>query len=148
MFFFHVKDSVGGTINVLNLMEVVMDQNDSSSFGWSVCDYFHALCQQSFPGPLVGGNVGNRELNKWIDEKIANFESPHTDYRKGEVLRLLFSLLKIACQYYGKLRSPFGTDQALMVRFTIYFSYLIPFICSLSGCQLEKLTLHKFFFYE
>lgn len=108
------QDLVGGTINVLNLMEVVMDQNDSSSFGWSVCDYFHALCQQSFPGPLVGGNVGNRELNKWIDEKIANFESPHTDYRKGEVLRLLFSLLKIACQYYGKLRSPFGTDQALM----------------------------------
>ncbi|XP_062175567.1 protein transport protein SEC16B homolog isoform X2 [Alnus glutinosa] len=108
------SQSVGGTINVLKLMEVVMDQNDSSSFGWGVCDYFHALCQQSFPGPLVGGNVGNRELNKWIDEKIANFESPHADYRKGEVLRLLFSLLKIACQYYGKLRSPFGTDQALM----------------------------------
>lgn len=114
--FFHVKDSVGGVLNVLNLMEVVMDKNDSSSFGFGACDHFYALCQQSFPGPLVGGSVGSKELNKWIDEKIATCESPIVDYKKSEDLRLLFSLLKISCQYYGKLRSPFGTDQALKVR--------------------------------
>lgn len=107
------QDSVGGVLNVLNLMEVVMDKNDSSSFGLGACDYFYALCQQSFPGPLVGGSVGSKELYKWIDEKIATCESPIMDYRKSEDLRLLFSLLKISCQYYGKLRSPFGTDQAL-----------------------------------
>ncbi|KAK0581024.1 hypothetical protein LWI29_008965 [Acer saccharum] len=52
------------------------------------------------------------ELNKWIDERIANCESPN-DYENGEVMSLLFSLLKIAYQYYGKLRSPFGTDPVL-----------------------------------
>ncbi|XP_040991416.1 protein transport protein SEC16B homolog isoform X1 [Juglans microcarpa x Juglans regia] len=107
------QDSVGGAINILNLMEVVVDQTNPSNFGWGAHDYFHALCHQSFPGPLVGGNFGNKELNKWIDEKISECESSHVDYKKGEVLRLLFSLLKIACQYYGKLRSPFGTHQVL-----------------------------------
>ncbi|PQM37295.1 protein transport protein SEC16B homolog [Prunus yedoensis var. nudiflora] len=107
------QDSVGGVINVLNLMEVVVDKTDAASFGTGCHDYFHALCQQSFPGPLVGGNAGSRELNKWIDDKIANCETTCKDFRKGEHLRLLFSLLKIACQYYGKLRSPFGTDLAL-----------------------------------
>lgn len=106
------QDSVG-VVNVFNLMEVVMDRTDASSSGLGARDYFHTLCQQSFPGPLVGGNVGTRELNKWIDDKITNCECPNMDYRKGEVLRLLFSLLKIACQFYGKLRSPFGSDQAL-----------------------------------
>ncbi|KAK7319642.1 hypothetical protein RJT34_04365 [Clitoria ternatea] len=35
------------------------------------------------------------------------------DYKKGERLKLLLSLLKIACQHYGKLRSPFGSDTIL-----------------------------------
>ncbi|KAF5734901.1 hypothetical protein HS088_TW15G00398 [Tripterygium wilfordii] len=107
------QNSVGGTISVLNLMEVVTANNDASNIGAPTCDYFHALCHQSFPGPLVGGNVGNKELNKWIDERISNCSSPDMDFRKGEVLKLLLSLLKIACQHYGKLRSPFGTDTAL-----------------------------------
>lgn len=107
------QDSAGGVVNVLNLMDVVVGKNDSLCTGTGGRDYFHILSHQSFPGPLVGGNVGSRELNKWVDEKIAKCESSNMDYRKGEVLRLLFSLLKIACQYYGKLRSPFGTDQAL-----------------------------------
>ncbi|KAM1157093.1 hypothetical protein ACFX1X_028038 [Malus domestica] len=107
------QDSVGGSINVLNLMDVVMDKTDVASFGNDGRAYFHALCQQSYPGPLVGGSVGSREVNKWIDEKIANCETPYMDIRKGDHSRLLFSLLKIACQYYGKLRSPFGTDVAL-----------------------------------
>ncbi|KAF8380503.1 hypothetical protein HHK36_027990 [Tetracentron sinense] len=107
------QDSVGGSVSIVNLMEVVMDKTDASSIEAGACDYFRTLCQQSFPGPLVGGNVGSRELNKWIDERIANCESPNMDYRKGKLLRLLLSLLKIACQHYGKLRSPFGTDPAL-----------------------------------
>lgn len=138
-----MKDLVGGVINVLNMMEVVGGQNDASSFGWGACNYFHALCQQSFPGPLVGGNVGIREVNKWIEEKIANLETPHMDYRKSEVLRLLFSLLKIACQYYGKLRSPFATDQALKVRFTLFVSFFSLSTCSPSVSQMGNLTLHK-----
>ncbi|OIV94615.1 hypothetical protein TanjilG_25839 [Lupinus angustifolius] len=104
---------VQGFVSVMNLMEVVMGSVDSSSIGNATVDYFRALSQQSFPGPLVGGSVGNKELYKWIDERIAHCESPDTDYKKGERLRLLLFLLKIACQHYGKLRSPFGTDTTL-----------------------------------
>ncbi|MBA0640147.1 hypothetical protein Goklo_023113 [Gossypium klotzschianum] len=104
------QGSVGGVVSVLNLVEVVMDNSNASSFGFGAQDYFQTLCQHPLPGPLVGGNVGNRELYKWIDERIANCESSSLGYR-GDVLRLLLSLLKISCQYYGKLRSPFGTDQ-------------------------------------
>ncbi|GMP61948.1 hypothetical protein CsSME_00024227 [Camellia sinensis var. sinensis] len=71
-------------------MDVAMDKTDASG----------TRSGQSFPSPLVCGNVGSREVNKWIDEKIANCKSPDMDYRK-------------ACQYYGKLRSPFGTDHTM-----------------------------------
>ncbi|KAF6141683.1 hypothetical protein GIB67_001235 [Kingdonia uniflora] len=103
----------GGAISILNLMDVVTEKSGATNIGFGACGYFPTLCQQSFPGPLVGGNVGTKELFKWIDERIANCESSDMDYRKGELLSLLISLLKIACQHYGKLRSPFGTDQAL-----------------------------------
>ncbi|KAL5551175.1 hypothetical protein UlMin_001351 [Ulmus minor] len=105
------QDSVGSSVSVLNLLEVVTGSTDGSSSGSN--DYLRALCQQSFPGPLVGGNVGSKELNKWIDERIANCESVNVDYRKGQILKMLLSLLKIACQHYGKLRSPFGSDVVL-----------------------------------
>ncbi|XP_023005249.1 protein transport protein SEC16B homolog isoform X1 [Cucurbita maxima] len=109
------QDPVGGTISVLNLMEVVMGNANANAFGNDVGanNYFSALCQQSFPGPLVGGSVGSKELQKWIDERIANCETSGMDYRKGEALRLLLNLLKIGYQHYGKLRSPFGTDTVL-----------------------------------
>ncbi|XP_060179948.1 protein transport protein SEC16B homolog isoform X2 [Lycium barbarum] len=110
---FGSQNPVGGSISVLNLMDVVSERVDSSSLAMGACDYTRVLCQQSFPGPLVGGSPSIKELNKWIDERISNSESPDMDYRKGEVLRLLLSLLKIACQHYGKLRSPFGTEAAL-----------------------------------
>ena len=58
-------------VSVLNLMEVVMENSNASSFGFGANDYFQTLCQQSLPGPLVGGNVGNKELYKWIDERIS-----------------------------------------------------------------------------
>ena len=118
-----MKDPVGGSISVLNLMEVVMGNTDASSLGSVTSDYFRALCQHSFPGPLVGGSVGSKELNKWIDERITSFELPNMDYRKGEVLRLLLSLLKIACQHYGKLRSAFGADTVLRVTYIFFFFF-------------------------
>ncbi|WVZ12619.1 hypothetical protein V8G54_017149 [Vigna mungo] len=107
------QDSVQGSVSVLNLIEVLTESMDSLSTGNGTSDYFRALSQQSFPGPLVGGSVGSKELYKWLDERIAHFESPDLDYKKGERSRLLLSLLKIACQHYGKLRSPFGTDTLL-----------------------------------
>lgn len=124
---FRVKDQAGGSISVLNLMEVVTGNTNDSIVGAGSHDYFRALCQQSFPGPLVGGSVGSKELNKWIDERIANCESPDMDYRKGEILKLLLSLLKIACQHYGKLRSPFGTDTTSWVSYFLNFSNLLFF---------------------
>ncbi|XP_047320841.1 protein transport protein SEC16B homolog [Impatiens glandulifera] len=93
-----IEDSAGGVIKILNLMDIFRDKNDLS-----------------FPGPLVGGNVGSKEVNRWIDEKISsNSQIPYMGNRKGSLLSLLFSLLKIACHYYGKLRSPLGTDFTLM----------------------------------
>ncbi|WOG86276.1 hypothetical protein DCAR_0205477 [Daucus carota subsp. sativus] len=105
--------TVGGSISVLNLMEVVSGRPDAINSRSGVFDYFNNLCRQSIPGPLTGGNVSAKELYRWTDERIANCESPDIDYRKAEVLRLLLSLLKISLQHYGKLRSPFGTDKAL-----------------------------------
>ncbi|PHT40061.1 hypothetical protein CQW23_18915 [Capsicum baccatum] len=110
---FRSQNPVGGSIAALNLMDVVSERADCSNLVMGACDYTRALCRQPFPGPLVGGSPSIKELNKWIDERIANVESPDMDYRKGKVLRLLLSLLKIACQYYGKLRSPFGTEAVL-----------------------------------
>lgn len=109
-------------INVYNLMEVVMEKTDASSLGTGGRDYFNALCHQSFPGPLVGGNPGTKELNKWIDDKIASYETAYMDVATRDLLRMLFSLLKIAVQYYGKLRSPFGSDQALKVCFYFFWN--------------------------
>lgn len=110
-----MKGPVEGVINILNLMDVVTEKSEAANFGTGGSDYFSVLCQQSFPGPLVGGNVGNKELNKWIDDKIANCDTLDMDFKKGDHMRLLFSLLKISWQFYGKLRSPFGTDQRLKV---------------------------------
>lgn len=102
---FGSQDSNGRSIAVHNMTEI-------SSVGSDVGDYFQTLGRQSFPGPLAGGNVGGKELSKWIDERIAHSESSNINYRDAQVLRLLLSLLKIASQHYGKLRSPFGTDAA------------------------------------
>lgn len=121
----YLKDSVQGSVSVLNMIEVLTESMDSLSTGNGTSDYFRALSQQSFPGPLVGGSVGSKELYKWLDERIAHFESPDLDYKKGERSRLLLSLLKIACQHYGKLRSPFGTDTLLKVSY--FCSYSVSF---------------------
>ncbi|PIA59121.1 hypothetical protein AQUCO_00400169v1 [Aquilegia coerulea] len=110
------QNSTGGSISVLNVMDVVADKKDTMQVGLGGDDYFRALCQQSYPGPLVGGSVGTKEVSKWIEERITKCEPPYIDYRKGELLRMLLSLLKIASQNYGQLRSPFGTDPLLKDR--------------------------------
>lgn len=128
-----MKGSTGASISVLNLMEVVQSTNDATGDGVVACEYFRALCQQALPGPMVGGNVGNKDLNKWIDDRIANCESSDMYYsNKRENLKLLLCLLKLACQHYGKLRSPFGTDTLLKVNkilLHIYFKLIIRWIC-------------------
>ncbi|GAB2272013.1 hypothetical protein Dimus_006838 [Dionaea muscipula] len=107
------QDSAGGVIIILNIMEVVMPTDNDSDIGLGASNYFNSLFQQSFPGPLASGNMGIKELNKWMDDKIASYATLIREYRRVQVFRILFSLLKIACQYYGKLRSPFGTDHIL-----------------------------------
>ena len=142
-----MKGPHGGLISVLNLMEVVTEKTNPSSTGVGAFDYFNTLYRQSFPGPLVGGNVGNKELNKWIDERIANCESPDPDYRKGEVLRLLLTLLKLACQHYGKLRSPLGTENAMRVNYFLCSNLASGFFTRIS-CKwitgYHQLLIHIF----
>ncbi|MCD7446910.1 hypothetical protein HAX54_018881 [Datura stramonium] len=84
----------GGAISVLNLMDMMLERTDSSSLVTGACDYIQTLCRNPFPGPLVGGSAGIKELNKWIDERIANSELPGMDYRKGEVLSPVSEVMK------------------------------------------------------
>lgn len=114
----------GGVINIFSLIELVMDKH-ASSIRLGARDYFCCLYRQSLPGPLVGISVSYKELTRWIDDKIVNCGSPDIDYRKGDLLRLLFSLLKIACHHKGNLRSPFGTDNALKVPLSFLY-HLCP----------------------
>ncbi|KAJ8499013.1 hypothetical protein OPV22_009565 [Ensete ventricosum] len=108
------QETAGGTISILSLSEVVLNEVvSSSSVSGSVLDYFRSLCHQNFPGPLAGGNAATKDANKWIDERISSYESPVIEFQKGKRLKLLFSLLKISLQHYGKLRSPFGSDPSL-----------------------------------
>lgn len=101
------EETSEAAVSVLNLMEVVKDQADTAG------DYFCSLSQHSFPGPLVGGNASTKDAYKWIDESITHCESPTVDPKKGKIVKLLLSLLKISCQHYGKLRSPFGSVTSL-----------------------------------
>ncbi|XP_066329082.1 protein transport protein SEC16A homolog [Miscanthus floridulus] len=99
------------TVSVLNLSEVVVDKVDPSSItNGSALSYFHALCRQPVPGPLVGGSAASKDVNKWLDEMIAWYESSSSEFQKGDTHKLLISLLKILSQHYGKLRSPFASD--------------------------------------
>ncbi|XP_044417716.1 protein transport protein SEC16A homolog [Triticum aestivum] len=100
-----------GTVSVLNLSEVVADNVDASRItDGSALSYFHVLCRQPVPGPLVGGSAASKDVNKWLDEMITWYASSTNEYQKGDPRKLLISLLKILCQHYGKLRAPFGSD--------------------------------------
>eukprot|EP00252_Welwitschia_mirabilis_P009474 TRINITY_DN2207_c0_g5_i2.p1 TRINITY_DN2207_c0_g5~~TRINITY_DN2207_c0_g5_i2.p1 ORF type:complete len:1751 (+),score=359.98 TRINITY_DN2207_c0_g5_i2:169-5421(+) len=70
--------------------------------------YFSSLCQHTFSGPLVGGSVGNKEIYKWIDERIANYETKYPTNGNSGLMHLLLCSLKIFCQHYGKIRSAFS----------------------------------------
>jgi hypothetical protein len=110
-FFFSIyKENSSGTVSVLNLSELVDKANPTGSTNSGVLNYFHALCHQPVPGPLVGGSAASKDVNKWLDEMIAWYESSASDFQRGDTRKLLISLLKILCQYYGKLRSPLGSD--------------------------------------
>ncbi|AQK61200.1 Protein transport protein SEC16B-like protein, partial [Zea mays] len=105
-----IQGNSSGTVSVLNLSEVVMDKIDSSSItNGSALSYFHALCRQPVPGPLVGGSAASKDVNKWIDEMIAWYDSS-SELQRSDTRKLLISLLKILSQHYGKLRSPFASD--------------------------------------
>lgn len=119
-----MKEPARASVSILNLSEVVMDKTDSVYSGSSSLDYFRALCQQSFPGPLVGGNPAAKEVNKWLDERITNSGSMNGDLKKAELIKLLLSLLKISCQQYGRLRSPFGADSSLQVMHLIGYVHV------------------------
>ncbi|CAH2046046.1 unnamed protein product [Thlaspi arvense] len=100
----------GGCISLLNLLDVIPGSASYSGPGQNSMSYFSCLDKQSLPGPLVGGNVASKDLHKWLDQRIVNCESSDMDFSRGKLLKMLLSLLRISCQYYGKLRSPFGTD--------------------------------------
>ncbi|WVZ78263.1 hypothetical protein U9M48_026004 [Paspalum notatum var. saurae] len=105
------QGSPSSTVSILNLSEVVVDKVDPSSMtSGSALSYFRALCHQPVPGPLVGGSAASKDVNKWLDEMIAWYGSSSSEFQGGDTRRLLISLLKILCQHYGKLRSPFGSD--------------------------------------
>ncbi|KAJ1257535.1 hypothetical protein BS78_10G003600 [Paspalum vaginatum] len=101
----------GRTVSVLNIQEIVADKIDHSSIAnGSALSYFHALCHQPIPGPLVGGSAASKDVNKWLDDMIGVYEYSPTEFQRGDGQKVLISLLKILCQHYGKLRSPFGSD--------------------------------------
>lgn len=108
-------------MSVLNLSEVVDKTHPASSTNSGVLSYFHALCHQSVPGPLVGGSAASKDVNKWLDEMIALYESSANNFQRGDTRKLLISLLKILCQHYGKLRSPFGSDLQEVLSLLLYF---------------------------
>ena len=135
LFLFDSKGAGGSSISVLNLAEVTSGNASFSSLGEDSSSYFRSLHQRCLPGPLVGGNVGNKDLNKWLDESILHCESSDMDFSRGKLLKMLMSLLRISCQYYGKLRSPFGADTTqkvqlwrfLSVRFLRKHLYVLQF---------------------
>ncbi|KAK6781481.1 hypothetical protein RDI58_019277 [Solanum bulbocastanum] len=146
---FGSQNPVGGSISVLSLMDVVSEIFDNSSLVMGACDYTRALCQQSFPGPLVGGSPSIKELNKWIDERIANSESPDSDYRKGEesdvpetAIAKLFASVKrngMQVNQYGSLAQCLqqlpseGHMQVIIKQFSVLSCYF--------NCLLNQPTL-------
>ncbi|GMH30805.1 hypothetical protein Nepgr_032648 [Nepenthes gracilis] len=58
------NDAENHSIAVVVLMEAVKEKVIASGVTTWNCNYFHALHHQSLPGPLVGGTMGNKELQK------------------------------------------------------------------------------------
>ncbi|KAK3131393.1 hypothetical protein QOZ80_6AG0505800 [Eleusine coracana subsp. coracana] len=104
----------GRIVSILNMPEIVADKIDHSSIPTSsALSYFHALYRHPIPGPLIGGSAAAKDVNKWFDDIIGgydSYESSLKEFQGGDAQKLIISLLKISCQHYGKLRSPFGSD--------------------------------------
>ncbi|KAG8094149.1 hypothetical protein GUJ93_ZPchr0012g20605 [Zizania palustris] len=100
-----------GTVSILNVSEIIADKIDHPSIpNSSALSYFRALCREPIPGPLVGGSAATKDVNKWLDDITGRCDSSIREFQGGDDQKLLISLLKILCQHYGKLRSPFGSD--------------------------------------
>lgn len=98
---------VPGPIQVHSLSQIVAQTTDNGR-GETGSSYFGALSRPTLPGPLVGGSVSNKELNKWLDDQAANCLSEEPNFRNSGSLPMLWGLLKLACKHYGKLRSQAG----------------------------------------
>lgn len=113
-------------VSVLNIPEIVGDKiGHSSIVNGGAFSYFHALCRQPIPGPLVGGSAASKDVNKWLDDMIGIYESSQTEFQGGDAQKVLISLLKILCQHYGKLRSPFGSDPSQEVFLPVLLDYVM-----------------------
>ncbi|KAG8094146.1 hypothetical protein GUJ93_ZPchr0012g21425 [Zizania palustris] len=100
-----------GMVSILNVSEIIADKIDHPSIpNGSALSYFRALCREPIPGPLVGGSAAAKDVNKWLDDITRRYDSSIQEFQGGDDQKLLISLLKILCQHYGKLRSPFGSD--------------------------------------
>ncbi|KAL3685238.1 hypothetical protein R1sor_003260 [Riccia sorocarpa] len=100
--------SAPGPIHVQSLSQIVAQSEDQGRPEPGKL-YFNALARQAFSGPLAGGSVSSKELFKWLDERISNCRTEEPDCRNAASLSMLWGLLKVACQHYGKLRSAMGT---------------------------------------
>ncbi|KAL9677272.1 hypothetical protein QQ045_005500 [Rhodiola kirilowii] len=114
-----------------------MNETKNPSTGMDTTDYFAALCQHSFTGPLVGGNVGMKDVNKWVDERIMNYDNSY--FREGKSMMMLYALLKVTCQHYGKLRSPFVSDYPLPEKESPELAVANLFASLKTNCQ----TIHR-----
>lgn len=100
-----------GVLRVHSLGQLVTEKLGNESGGIE-SGYFHSLCRQAFSSPLAGGNVSNKEMFKWIDERIASCEFATPACRNPELMHMLLCSLKIFCKHYGKLRSTFSVGGA------------------------------------
>ncbi|CAM6093265.1 unnamed protein product [Calypogeia fissa] len=98
---------VPGPIQVHSLSQIVAQTSDNGR-GETGSSYFAALSRPTLAGPLVGGSVSSKELNKWLDDQAANCLSEEPNFRSSGSLPILWGLLKLACKHYGKLRSQAG----------------------------------------
>jgi COPII coat assembly protein SEC16 len=130
-------------VSVLNLSDVVDKADPTSSTNSGVHGYFHALCHQPVPGPLVGGSAASKDVNKWLDKMIAWYESSASDFQRGDTRKLLISLLKILCQHYGKLRSPFGSDpqEVLSLLLSFIAVTIFKYVCLLISSLFPFTTI-------
>lgn len=114
---FNPNDSLNATQDHSGVLRVhslgqLVTENLGNETGGIESGYFHSLCRQAFSNPLAGGNVSNKEMFKWIDERIASCEFATPACRNPELLRMLLCSLKIFCQHYGKLRNTFSVGGA------------------------------------